>query len=122
MKPCVKPARPKVFRPDHNRVLYPSIERCPSAFGDFKPDRLLRLALQNRRAFLDLARRHDIDNLHPYQIAATQLAVDGQVAMVLGKFKPNPDRPDMFWLERSLLSHDAALVPGGGKGGNDRQV
>lgn len=105
--------------------MHPLFEGSPGAFRDFEADRFLGLALQDRRPFLDLAGRHDIDDLHRDQIATAQLAVDGQVeesqvAKVLGQLKPNPDRPDMFWLERSLLSQGAPLVPGGAKRANDR--
>jgi hypothetical protein len=67
--------------------------------------------------FYSAVDRHDIDDLHPDQIATAQLAVDGQVkerqvAMVLGQLKPNPDRPDMFGLKRSFLADDPAFVPG----------
>jgi hypothetical protein len=113
----VKPAGPKVFGPEHQRVVHPLFEGSPGAFRDFEADRFLGLALQDRRPFLDLAGRHDIDDLHPDQIATAQLAVDGQVkerqvAMVLGQLKPNPDRPDMFGLKRSFLADDPAFVPG----------
>lgn len=32
--------------------------------------------------------------------------------MVLGEFKADPDRPDMLWLQWTLLANDAALVLG----------
>lgn len=38
----------------------------------------LRLALQDRRPFLDLAGRYEIDHFHFDKIAASQLAVDSQ--------------------------------------------
>ena len=62
-------------------------------------------------------RSHDIDDLHFDQIAATKLVVDCQVeqreiAMVLGKFESNPDRPDMFRFQRTFLADNTAFVPG----------
>ena len=33
--------------------------------------------------------------------------------MVLGQFKSDTDRPNMFGLQRSLLTNDATLVLGG---------
>lgn len=59
--------------------------------------------------------------------AAAQRAVDSQVeecqvAMVLGQFKPNPDRPNMLRFQRPLLAQDAPLVPSRAKRANGRQV
>ena len=74
-------------------------------------------ALQDGRAFLDLTRCHDVDDFHLHQITAAQFAVDRhveqcKVAMVLGQFKSNSDRLDVFGLERTFLADDAPFVPG----------
>lgn len=85
----------------------------------------LRFALQNRCAFSDLARGYNISDLHFDQIATAKLAVDGQIeqheiAMVLGQFQSNSDRPDMLWLQRAFLTDDATFVPGRAKCANGR--
>jgi len=33
--------------------------------------------------------------------------------MVLGQLEPNPNRPDMFGLQWSLLPNNASLIPSG---------
>jgi hypothetical protein len=50
----------------------------------------LGFSLKDGRSFLDLAGRHDIDDLHADKITAAQFAVDrhveqSEVAMVLGQ-------------------------------------
>ena len=60
-----------------------------------------------------------------HEITTSKLAVDchveqGQVAMVLGQFEANPDRPDVFRFQRALLADDAAFVPGWAKCPNGR--
>ncbi len=85
--------------------------------------RILRLALQNGSAFLDLTGRHHIDDFYLNKITTAQLAVDSQIEecqipVVLGQFKPNADRLGMFGFEWSFLTDDPALVPGRAKRAN----
>ena len=89
----------------------------PRSLGDLKPNWLLSFALKDRCPLLDLAGCHDINDLHPNQVTAPQFAVDRhveerEIAVVLREFKPDTDRPDVFWLQRALLADDPALVPG----------
>ena len=65
----------------------------------------------------------NVADTQSHQIAATQLAVDGEVKKreVTGsgrQLQTNPDSPDLLQLERAFLADDLALIPGcGGRRG-----
>jgi hypothetical protein len=53
-----------------------------------------------------------------YQIARPELAVQAQIkqgklSCSLTELESNPDRPDIFELQRRFLSDNLSLVPGG---------
>ena len=75
MQLFVKAARPHVLGANHQRLSHPSFERATRAFRHLEPHRLLRLALQHGSPFLDLARYHDVGDLHLDQVAAAQLTI-----------------------------------------------
>jgi hypothetical protein len=95
------------------------------ALGNFKPDRLLGFALQQRCPFFSLSGRHDIDDFDPHKVIAAQFAIDGhneqsQIAIVFGQFQPDKDRPDMFGLQRPFLTNDATFFSSRAKCANGR--
>jgi hypothetical protein len=59
----------------------------------------------------------DVANLQPDEVAAPELAVDckieeDEVSHIAVKFKPGPDRPDLFHFQRRLLTGQLAAVSG----------
>jgi hypothetical protein len=87
-------------------------------FGDFELDRSAGFPLDHRGAVPDSAPDAHIADLEPHEVAAPQLAVEGQieqseVASTLFELKPDADCPDLLWLQRALLADEAVLVPGG---------
>jgi hypothetical protein len=73
-------------------------------------------AARLRRASRDLTALDDIVDTQPDQIAATQLAIDGEIEKrkVSGsmiQLQANPDRPDFLQLQRGLLTEQFAVVP-----------
>ena len=90
-------------------------------FGDFELDVALRLALEDYCPVQKTLSVGDITDAQGHQIAATQLAVDGEIKQAkvtdLGRqLQTNPDGPDFLQLERTFLADDLALVPGCGGG------
>jgi hypothetical protein len=60
----------------------------------------------------DLAAGTDILNLQPHEIAASELAIDGEIeqreiARAVLQLEPHPDRPYVFGLQRALLTNEA---------------
>jgi hypothetical protein len=85
----------------------------------------LGFALQNGRPFFDPSRRHNVNNLHPNEIASAQFAIDSQVekskvSVFLSQFKPHSDRPDVLGFEREFLADNATFVPSRPKRANGR--
>ena len=59
----------------------------------------------------------NILDLKPHQVATSELAIGRQieqseVARSALQLKPNPDRPNVVWFQRTLLPGQTALVPG----------
>ena len=93
----VEAARPHILRPDHHRIGEPCPERLPRPLRDLEADRLVRLALDERGALLDLAGGVDVCDFQLHQIAAAQLAVDRCVEECgipdpVSNLESNPDR------------------------------
>jgi hypothetical protein len=61
-----------------------------------------------------------VDKITPAQFAINGHIEQSQIAMVLGQFQPDMDRPDMFGLQWSLLTNDAPLIPRGATCANGR--
>jgi hypothetical protein len=98
------------------KIRDPVSDREPRLFGDFELDRPAGLLLDHGRAIPHRAADTHVIDPQGDQIAAAQLAVDRQVeqreiALSNLKLKPDPDGPDLFRLERALLTDQAALVP-----------
>jgi hypothetical protein len=83
----------------------------------FELDRSLRLALNDHGARQNLVAMGYIPHMKADQVAASQLAVDGQieqgqVANRMVVLQVDTDRPDILGLEGWLLADQLALVPG----------
>jgi hypothetical protein len=123
----VEAARPQMFRSDHHGIFEPSRDSLSRSLDDLEADRFTRLALDDRSAVLDLSGSIDVSDLQFYQVAAPQLAVDGeiekrQLSYLLGNLKTHSDCPDVFRRKRSLLADDPSLVPSWATCTNGRQV
>ena len=85
--------------------------------GQFEPDGLPGLLLPHRRPIDCIPVRCNILDLEGNDIAATQLAVDGQIEhrQVAGSpldLQLGSDRPNVLWPQRWLCPNQLALVPG----------
>jgi hypothetical protein len=96
MRAVVKTAGPKIVQPKHFRIGNPVLKRQPRRFSDFKPNRLLGLALSDGSALLHPPGRKHIPYLQTDEVAAAQLAVDShieqcQVALIVRHLKSDSD-------------------------------
>lgn len=76
---------------------------------------------------LDLSGRIHVSDLHLYQVASSQLAVNREVeerklAGLLSDLEADPDRPYTLRFEWTLLTNDAAFVSSRAAGADGWQV
>jgi hypothetical protein len=94
----------------------PRSDRVPRLLGDFELHWSLGLLLHDNCPGRDPAALDDIVDAETNQVASTQLAVDceieqGEFTGLMSQLQTNPDRPDLFQLQRGLLAEQLALVP-----------
>ena len=103
------------------------IDCLTALLRQFEFDGLPSLLLRNYRTIDCVPARSDILNLHGYDIAATQLAVDGEVehSQVTGlslNQQPGPDRPNVLWSQWRFRPNQLALVPGRAAGAAEKTL
>ncbi|SNS84220.1 hypothetical protein [Tropicimonas sediminicola] len=96
-----RPGRSDVDRPDHPWLIHPARERLPGAFGDLEADWPPGIAVDDRSALFDLARRLNNRDLQFYQITASEPVVDSEIekskiALVFKEFQAQADGPDVL--------------------------
>jgi hypothetical protein len=89
------------------------LDRGSGLLGDLELNRLARLLLDNGSAVSDPAAGTNIVHLQPHEIAASEFAIDseveqGEIAGAVLQPKPDPDRPHLLGLQRSLLTDEAS--------------
>jgi len=94
----------------------PGRDRVACLLGDLKLDRALGLLLHDHRPRRDPSALDDIVDTESNQIAAAQLAVDGEVEQrklpgSMIQLQANPNGPDLFQLQRWLLAEQLTFVP-----------
>ena len=94
----------------------PGRDRVPRLHGQFKLNRPLGLLLHDDRAAGYLTALDHVVHAQPDQIAAAQLAVDGEVeerefAGSMVQLQSNANGPDLLQLQWGLLAEQLALVP-----------
>jgi hypothetical protein len=94
----------------------PGRDCVPRLLGDLKLDRALGLLLHDHRPRHDPSALDDIVDAESHQIAASQLAVYGEVEQrefpgSMIQLQPNPDSPDLFQLQWGLLAEQLTFVP-----------
>ena len=93
------------------------IRRLPTELvGQLKPHRPTSLLLPNSRAVHRVAAWRYIVDTNGYHVAATQLAVDGEIEqreipLATLHLQLGSDRPDMTGPQRRLSANELALVP-----------
>ena len=127
MQTFMEPSRPEILRPGHEWGFEPGFDCFSGPFDDLEAHRPSCLALNNRSSVLDLACRIDVGDREPHQVAATQLAVDGEVekrqfAGPIGGLEADPDRPDVLGLKWPLLADNPPLIPDGAAGADGWQI
>lgn len=65
--------------PDEGRLAAFCRDGLARPLGDLETDRLTVFALDDPSAMLDLSGSIDVSDLRPYQVAAAQLTVDGEI-------------------------------------------
>ena len=98
------------------RLVNPSSDCFSRLIGDLKLHRPLRLFLHDDRPGRDMTALDHVVDVQPYQIAPTQLAVDGEVeqrqfSRSMVQLQSNPDGPDLLQLQRWLLADQLPFVP-----------
>ena len=94
----------------------PRGDRIPRLLGDLKLHRSLSLPLHHNRAGCDMTTLDHVVNAKPYQVTASQLAVDSEVEQrefpdPMVQLQSNPDCPDLLQFQRRLLAEQFAFVP-----------
>lgn len=102
-------AREQVIAVATAPLLDPPADRLPGLLGDLELDRMARLLLHHGRAGAHRTVQRDIADLEADEVAAAELAVDGeiehrQVAGRIRQLKADADSPDMLGLQRSNYS------------------
>jgi hypothetical protein len=95
----------------------PGVHRFARRFRDFELHRPLGLLLHDDCASNDPLAMGDIPHAKLHEIAAAQLAVDGQVeqrevALTVEHFKANANSPNIFEFQRGFLADQFALFQG----------
>jgi hypothetical protein len=85
-------------------------------FGDFELNRSACLLLNYRRSIANPPARANVVGLEPNEVAALQLAVNGQIehreiTFAVLQLEPHPDRSHVLRLQRALLTDQTSLVP-----------
>src|SRR4051794_857533 len=112
-----KAAREKIAPAPEIDFGQPIADRGPRLLRDLELDWSPGLLLDHGPAVSHPATGAHVLDSYRDEIAAAQLAVDGEVeqgkvALSTLKLKPNPDCPDLLRLERALLPDQATLVQG----------
>jgi hypothetical protein len=94
----------------------PGCDGVPCLLGHLELHRSLGLLLHDDCACRDLTALDDIMDTQRDEIAAAQLAIDGeiekrQLSRSMIQLKAKPNRPDFLWLQRGLLPKQFAFVP-----------
>lgn len=85
-------------------------------FGDFKLHRSSGLALRDPRSRPHLVALHHVFDPQVDEIAAAQLAINGQieerqVTHAVGNLKPDANGPNFAGLQRRLLARHPTFIP-----------
>jgi hypothetical protein len=93
------------------------VHRLAGLFGQFEPDRPPGLFLAYGRSIAGITIRCNVLDLESDDIAASQLAVDGQIehrqiTRSLLDLELGPDRPDVFLPQGRLGPYQLSFVPG----------
>jgi hypothetical protein len=117
VEPRAEPAREEVLPLPGADFGKPVFHRGPRLLGNFELDRPPCLLLDDGGAVSNPAAGANIVDLQPHEVAASELAIDGEieqseVARSVLQLKPHPDRPNVLRFQRTLLPGQMALVPG----------
>jgi hypothetical protein len=94
----------------------PISDSASGLLSDFELNRSACLLLDYRRSIADRPARAHVVDFEPNEVAAPELAVNGEIehrkiSFAAFQSEPDPDRPDILRLQRALLTDQASLVP-----------
>jgi len=100
----------EVLRASWGRMGKPIADCCSGLLGDLELDRPAGFPLDYRGTVLHPASHAHVAHLEPHEVAAPELAVDGEikqseVASALFKLEPDADRPDLLRSQRTFLTN-----------------
>jgi hypothetical protein len=95
----------------------PGSNSLPRRLGDLELYRTLGFLLQHDRPGSHGASVADVSDAQLDQVTRSKLAVDGeveqrQITVTTSELQADPDRLDLFELERRFLSYELSFVPG----------
>jgi hypothetical protein len=96
--------------------IQPVLQRTPGLFRDLELNRTAGLVLDDRCSISHATAGGDVVDPKAEEIAAAQLAVDGeiehrQIAFATLNLKSDPNGPDLFRPKGTLLANETAFVP-----------
>jgi hypothetical protein len=113
----MKAARKEILAVLWGGIGQPIADCCSGLFGDLELDRPPRFLLDYRGAVLHSVSDAYVAHPEPHEVAAPQLAVDGEIkhseiASAPFKLEPDANCPDILRSQRTFLANEPTLVPG----------
>ncbi len=111
-------ARKQVLAPPGAEAGQPLADSASGLLRHLELDRPASLLLDHGRSIPDPPTGTLVVDFQPNEFATSELAVDGQIehreiTPALLELEPDPNRPDVLWLQGALLADQAYFVPGG---------
>jgi hypothetical protein len=109
-------AREQILSPYATETGRPISDSASGLLGDFETNRSAHLLLDYRCSIANPPARAYVVDFKTNEVAAPQLAVDGEIehreiTFAVLQLEPHPDRPHVLRLQRALLTDQASLVP-----------
>jgi hypothetical protein len=124
VRPLLETAREQVLTSSATEVGQPISDSASGLLGDFELNWSARFLLDYCRSVANRPARAHVVDFEPNEVAAPELAVNGQIdhreiAFAALQLEPHPDRPDVLRLPGPLLTDQRPLFHGSRRRGRD---